>query len=118
MSQALIDDDLWTQIEPLLPTRRSRNRQHAGRKPIPDRAMGDVRHHHVQRGRALQDEVARETLRGERRERFLLPAATAAQIDPGQRSQAAESILQGATSGTILIHRRHQRLGAVRVRHE
>src|SRR5437667_10230451 len=39
MSQALIDDDLWTQIEPLLPRRRSRHRQHAGRKPIPDRAV-------------------------------------------------------------------------------
>jgi transposase len=39
MSQALIDDDLWTRIEPLLPKRRPRNRQHAGRKPIPDRAV-------------------------------------------------------------------------------
>src|SRR3982074_254495 len=39
MGPALIDDDLWTQIEPLLPRRRSRNRQHAGRKPIPDRAV-------------------------------------------------------------------------------
>src|ERR1700694_421003 len=39
MSQALIDDDLWTRIEPLLPKRRARNRQHAGRKPIPDRAV-------------------------------------------------------------------------------
>jgi transposase len=34
----LVDDDLWAQIEPLLPKRRSRHRQHAGRKPIPDRA--------------------------------------------------------------------------------
>jgi transposase len=39
MSQALVDDDLWTRIEPLLPRRRPRNRQHAGRKPIPDRAV-------------------------------------------------------------------------------
>jgi len=39
MSQALIDDDLWTRIAPLLPKRRPRNRQHAGRKPIPDRAV-------------------------------------------------------------------------------
>ena len=39
MSQGLVDDDLWTRIEPLLPKRRPRNRQHAGRKPIPDRAV-------------------------------------------------------------------------------
>ena len=38
MSQPLIDDDLWTRIAPLLPKRRRRNRQYAGRKPIPDRA--------------------------------------------------------------------------------
>jgi transposase len=35
----LIDDDLWAHIEPLLPRRRSRQRQYAGRKPIPDRAV-------------------------------------------------------------------------------
>ena len=28
MSQALVDDDLWTRIEPLLPKRRRRNRQY------------------------------------------------------------------------------------------
>src|ERR1700687_294675 len=39
MSQALVDDDLWIRIEPLLPNRRRRNRQYAGRKPIPDRAV-------------------------------------------------------------------------------
>ena len=39
MSQALIDDDLWIRIEPLLPKRRRRNRRYAGRKPIPDRAV-------------------------------------------------------------------------------
>src|SRR5450631_392509 len=39
MSQALVDDDLWTRIEPLLPKRRPRTRQYAGRKPIPDRAV-------------------------------------------------------------------------------
>ena len=39
MSQALVDDDLWTRIEPLLPKRRPRNRQHAGRTPLPDRAV-------------------------------------------------------------------------------
>ena len=35
----LIDDDLWAHIEPLLPKRRPRHRQYAGRKPIPDRAV-------------------------------------------------------------------------------
>src|SRR5262252_6955090 len=39
MSQALVDDDLWTRIEPLLPKRRRRDRQYAGRTPIPDRAV-------------------------------------------------------------------------------
>jgi transposase len=39
MTQALVDDGLWTQIEPLLPKRRPRHRQYAGRKPIPDRAV-------------------------------------------------------------------------------
>src|SRR5437899_751470 len=39
MPQALIDDDLWARIEPLLPRRRRRNRQYAGRAPIPDRAV-------------------------------------------------------------------------------
>lgn len=38
MTNALVDDDLWTHIEPLLPKRRRRDRQYAGRKPIPDRA--------------------------------------------------------------------------------
>ena len=35
----LVDDHLWARIEPLLPKRRPRNRQHAGRAPIPDRAV-------------------------------------------------------------------------------
>jgi transposase len=39
MPQPLIDDDLWARIEPLLPKRRRRNRQYAGRAPIPDRAV-------------------------------------------------------------------------------
>jgi transposase len=34
----LVDDDLWAQIEPLIPKRRSRRRRYAGRTPIPDRA--------------------------------------------------------------------------------
>ena len=39
MPQVLVDDALWTLIEPLLPTRRRRNRRYAGRTPIPDRAV-------------------------------------------------------------------------------
>ncbi len=35
----VIDDELWTRIEPLLPKRRRRNRQYGGRAPIPDRAV-------------------------------------------------------------------------------
>lgn len=35
----LVDDALWARIEPVLPQRRSRQRQYAGRKPIPDRAV-------------------------------------------------------------------------------
>ena len=39
MPQVLVDDALWTLIEPLLPKRRRRNRRYAGRTPIPDRAV-------------------------------------------------------------------------------
>jgi transposase len=39
MTKELIDDELWSLIEPLLPVRASRNRRHAGRKPIADRAV-------------------------------------------------------------------------------
>lgn len=39
MPQPLLDDALWKRIEPLLPKRRARNRQYAGRAPIPDRAV-------------------------------------------------------------------------------
>lgn len=39
MPKALIDDDLWTRIESLLPKRRGRHRRYAGRMPIPDRAV-------------------------------------------------------------------------------
>lgn len=39
MTLVLVDDALWTLIEPLLPKRRQRKRQYAGRKPIPDRAV-------------------------------------------------------------------------------
>ena len=30
---------MWERVEPLLPKRRARNRQYAGRAPIPDRAV-------------------------------------------------------------------------------
>lgn len=39
MPKELIDDELWSLIEPLLPVRAPRNRQYAGRKPTPDRAV-------------------------------------------------------------------------------
>jgi transposase len=39
MPKELIDDELWSLIEPLLPARAPRNRQFAGRKPTPDRAV-------------------------------------------------------------------------------
>lgn len=39
MPKALVDDELWNRIEPLLPKRRPRNRRYAGRAPIPDRAV-------------------------------------------------------------------------------
>jgi transposase len=38
MTDDLIDDDFWALIEPLLPSRPPRNRQHAGRRPSSDRA--------------------------------------------------------------------------------
>src|SRR4051794_18593686 len=39
MTKALIDEDLWIRIEPLLPKHRRRDRRYAGRRPIPDRAV-------------------------------------------------------------------------------
>ena len=39
MAKELIDDRLWSMIEPVLPKRAPRNRQYAGRRPIPDRAV-------------------------------------------------------------------------------
>ena len=39
MPKELIDNELWSLIEPLLPARAPRNRQYAGRKPTPDRAV-------------------------------------------------------------------------------
>ncbi len=34
----VIDDELWAEIEPLIP-RRPRRTRHAGRKPLPDRVV-------------------------------------------------------------------------------
>lgn len=39
MPKELIDDELWSLIEPLLPAQAPRNRRYAGRKPTPDRAV-------------------------------------------------------------------------------
>ncbi|MFZ6644057.1 transposase, partial [Undibacterium sp. TC4M20W] len=39
MPKELIDDQLWSRIEPLLPKRASRHRQYAGRNPTDDRAV-------------------------------------------------------------------------------
>lgn len=39
MPKELIDDLLWSRIEPLLPKRAPRSRQYAGRKPTDDRAI-------------------------------------------------------------------------------
>ena len=55
MPPALVDDALWARIEPLLPKRRRRNRQYAGRKPIPDRAVLI----HILRSAAMDAETRR-----------------------------------------------------------
>lgn len=39
MTKELIDDELWSLIEPLLTARAPRNRRYAGRKLTPDRAV-------------------------------------------------------------------------------
>jgi len=39
MPKELVDDELCSLIEPLLPMRTPRNRECTGRKPIPDRAV-------------------------------------------------------------------------------
>ena len=39
MSQRLIDDALWSRIEPLMPKRRRGKGHRAGRRPHPDRAV-------------------------------------------------------------------------------
>ena len=39
MPKELVDDELWSLIEPLLPARAPCNRQYARHKPTPDRAV-------------------------------------------------------------------------------
>jgi len=39
MHQLILDDDLWTQIEPLLPPPKARRTRYVGRKPLDDRAL-------------------------------------------------------------------------------
>lgn len=39
MPKELVDEELRSLIEPLLPERAPRNRRYAGRKPTPDRAV-------------------------------------------------------------------------------
>ena len=39
MPKTLVDDDLWSVVETLIPKRRRRRGHRAGRKPIPDRAV-------------------------------------------------------------------------------
>jgi len=36
--KAIIDDELWKRIEPLLPRPKPRREKYPGRKPVPDRA--------------------------------------------------------------------------------
>lgn len=39
MAKALLDDDLWALIEPLLPPAKPRRSKYPGRKPLDDRAV-------------------------------------------------------------------------------
>ena len=39
MAKALVDDDLWALIEPLLPPAKPRRSKYPGRKPLEDRAV-------------------------------------------------------------------------------
>src|SRR3954470_18885832 len=39
MSNSILSDQLWQRIEPLLPKQKSRNIQHAGRKPTDPRKL-------------------------------------------------------------------------------
>ena len=38
MDKAIIDDEFWKRIEPLLPQPKPRREKYPGRKPVPDRA--------------------------------------------------------------------------------
>ena len=38
MDKAIIDDEFWKRIEPLLPQQKPRREKYPGRKPVPDRA--------------------------------------------------------------------------------
>jgi hypothetical protein len=37
MARPILDDDLWTLIEPMLPPSKPRRRRHPGRRPISNR---------------------------------------------------------------------------------
>ena len=39
MAQAILDDQLWQIIEPLLPPPKPRRKRYSGRKPLPNRAV-------------------------------------------------------------------------------
>lgn len=39
MAKALVDDDLWALIEPLLPPAKPRRSKYPGRRPLDDRAV-------------------------------------------------------------------------------
>ena len=39
MARELVDDDLWSVVEPLLPAPKPRNLRHPGRKPLDDRKI-------------------------------------------------------------------------------
>ena len=63
MPQVLVDDALWTLIEPLLPTRRRRNRRYAGRNTDP--GSGGVHRDSVRAAQrcAVEHAAARDGLR-------------------------------------------------------
>ena len=63
MPQALIDDDLWARIEPLLPKRRRRNRQYAGRRSDPGSRGADGHSLRAAQRIAVEHAAARDGLR-------------------------------------------------------
>jgi transposase len=50
----MIDDELWTEVEPLIP-RRPRRQRYTGRKPLPDRAVLNGILHVLRTGIAWED---------------------------------------------------------------